>query len=64
MPEIEFTINTETGACETEIKGIQGPACEHAARHLKQILGNPSTDRKTKEYVRRVTTVGKSVKTE
>ena len=64
MPEIEFTINTETGACETEIKGIQGPACEHAARHLKQTLGNPSTDRKTKEYVRRVTTVGKSVKTE
>ena len=50
MPEIEFTINTETGACETEIKGIQGPACENAARHLKQILGNPSTDRKTKEY--------------
>jgi hypothetical protein len=50
MPEIEFTINTETGGCETEIKGIQGPACENAARHLKQILGNPSTDRKTKEY--------------
>lgn len=50
MPEIEFTINTETGACETEIKGIQGPACENAARHLKQILGIPSTDRKTKEY--------------
>ena len=50
MPEIEFTINTETGACETEIKGVQGPACENAARHLKQILGDPSTDRKTKEY--------------
>ena len=32
MPEIEFTIDTETGKCETEIKGIQGAACEKAAR--------------------------------
>lgn len=50
MPEIEFTIDTETGKCDTEIKGVQGPACEKAAMHLKQVLGNPSVDRKTKEY--------------
>lgn len=50
MPEIEFTIDTQTGKCDTEIKGVHGPACEQAARHLKQILGNPSTDRRTKEY--------------
>ena len=50
MPEIEFTINTETGTCETEIKGIQGAACEKAARELKQLLGNPAVDKKTKEY--------------
>lgn len=50
MPEIEFTIDTEKGTCETEIKGIQGAACEKAARELKQLLGNPTVDKKTKEF--------------
>lgn len=50
MTEIEFTINTETGECETEIKGIQGAACEKASQQLKQLLGDPTVDRKTKEY--------------
>lgn len=63
MPEIEFNINTETGECQTEIKGIQGAACERTAQQLKQLMGDPTIDQKTKEYVRRVTTVGKTVKT-
>jgi hypothetical protein len=50
MPEVEFTIDTETGKSETEIKGIQGPACEQAARRLKRLLGSPAVDQKTKEY--------------
>ncbi len=50
MPEIEFTIDTETGKCETEIKGIQGAACEKAAKELKQLLGTPTVDKKTKEF--------------
>lgn len=50
MPEIEFLIDTETGKCETEIKGIQGAACEKAARELKQLLGTPTVDKKTKEF--------------
>jgi hypothetical protein len=50
MPEIEFIIDTETGKCETEIKGIQGAACEKAAKELKQLLGTPTVDKKTKEY--------------
>lgn len=53
MPEIEFTIDTETGKCETKIKGIQGAACEKAARELKQLLGTPTVDKKTKEYFAR-----------
>ena len=53
MPEIEFLIDTETGKCETEIKGIQGAACEKAAKELKQLLGNPTVDKKTKEYFAR-----------
>ena len=63
MPEIEFNINTETGKCETEIKGIQGAACEKTAEQLRKLMGAPKVDRKTAEYVRRVTTVGKTVKT-
>lgn len=50
MAEIEFTIDTETGNCETKINGVQGPACEQTARQLKQVLGTPTTDRKTAEY--------------
>lgn len=50
MPEIEFIIDTETGKCETEIKGIQGAACEKAAKELKHLLGSPTVDKKTKEY--------------
>lgn len=50
MPEIEFTIDTETGKCETQINGIQGPACEQTARRLRQVLGAPATDQKTAEF--------------
>jgi hypothetical protein len=50
MPEIEFTIDTETGECQTEIKGIQGAACEKTAQQLKQLMGDPTVDRKTKDY--------------
>lgn len=50
MAEIEFTIDTETGNCETKINGIQGSACEQTAKQLKQVLGTPTTDRKTSEY--------------
>jgi hypothetical protein len=50
MPEIEFKIDTETGECQTEIKGIQGAACEQTAQQLKQLMGDPTVDRKTKDY--------------
>lgn len=53
MPEIEFTIDTETGKCETRINGIQGPACEDATKRLKQLLGAPAVDQKTKDYFAR-----------
>lgn len=50
MAEIEFTIDTERGNCETKINGVQGPACEKTAQQLKQVLGPPTTDRKTAEF--------------
>ena len=56
MPEVEFKIDTESGTCETEIKGYKGPACERTARQLKEILGAPKVDRKTAEYQLKPTT--------
>ncbi len=50
MPEIEFLIDSETGKCQTEIKGIAGAACEKTARALKSLLGSPIVDKKTKDY--------------
>lgn len=50
MPEIEFTIDTETGKCETQINGVKGPACEQTALRIKQVLGKPAVDRKTAEF--------------
>lgn len=50
MPEIEFTIDTETGKCDTRINGVQGPVCEKTARELKRILGIPKADQKTAEF--------------
>ena len=50
MPEIEFKIDTETGECQTEIKGINGAACEKTAEHLRKLLGEPVRDEKTREY--------------
>ena len=50
MREIEFTIDTQTGKCETTINGIQGPVCEQTARQLKQVLGTPTIDKKTAEF--------------
>ncbi len=50
MPEVEFKIDTESGKCETEIKGYSGPACEKAARQLKDVLGDPSAETKKPEY--------------
>lgn len=50
MPEIEFSIDTETGECSTEIKGIRGPACEKTARELKNLIGKPARDEKTRDF--------------
>ncbi len=50
MPEIEFTIDTESGKCETQINGVQGSACEKTAQQLRQVLGAPTTDLKTAEF--------------
>jgi len=63
MPEIEIEINLESGEMETTINGIAGSSCEKTAEAIKKVFGKPVKDEKTRDYVRRVTTVGKTVKT-
>ena len=51
MPEIEFTINQTTGEMEVHIKGIPGPACENVAQEIEKLVGRPTKEEKTREYL-------------
>lgn len=50
MPEIEFTINEETGEMNIHIEGIRGQSCADVARVAKEVLGAPSKEENTPEY--------------
>jgi hypothetical protein len=50
MPEVEFTINTETGEMEMKVEGVQGPACADVARLAKELLGEPEREENTPEF--------------
>lgn len=50
MPEIEFTINTETGEMDMKIDGVQGPSCADIADKVKEVMGQPSVEENTPEY--------------
>jgi hypothetical protein len=63
MPEIEFTIDPETGEMTMEVAGVAGPACADIAKIATELLGAPAQSENTREFVRRVTPVGKTVKT-
>lgn len=63
MPEVEFSINTETGEMEMHIEGIKGVSCKSVAKLAKELLGAPQREEVTPEFVRRVTPVGRTVKT-
>ena len=50
MPEIEFTIDRDTGELRLHIAGIAGPACDDVARLAKELLGAPAREEETAEY--------------
>jgi hypothetical protein len=50
MPEIEFTIDTQTGGMEMEINGVAGPACGDVAKLAAELLGTPAQEQNTREY--------------
>ena len=53
MPEIEFTLDSTTGELTLHVKGVTGPTCDDVAKLAKQLLGEPSQERKTAEYYQR-----------
>ena len=50
MPEVEFTIDPATGKLEMHVKGVAGPACDAVAKHVRELLGEPSREENTAEY--------------
>ena len=50
MPELEFTLDPETGALEMHVKGMTGPACEDFAKLARELLGPPSHEDRTADY--------------
>jgi len=53
MPEVEFTIDPETGKLELHVRGIAGPACDDVAKLARDLLGAPERELNTREYVLR-----------
>lgn len=61
MPEVEFTINTETGEMEMHIEGIKGAACADVAKLAKELLGAPTREENTPEFYVRPLEVQKRI---
>ncbi len=53
MPEIEFSINTETGEMQMHIEGIKGASCSDVAKLAKELLGAPAREEVTPEFYQR-----------
>ena len=50
MPEIEFTIDTETGEMEIKVEGVAGASCADVARLAEELLGAPTHSENTREF--------------
>lgn len=55
MPEVNFTIDIETGEMEIQIEGIQGTLCTDVAKQVKELLGQPQREENTREFYARPT---------
>ena len=50
MPEVEFTIDPQSGVLTMHVKGVVGPACDDVTKVAKELLGEPIREEKTAEY--------------
>ena len=53
MPEVNFTINEQTGEMEMQIEGVQGASCANVAKLVKELLGQPTREENTREFYAR-----------
>jgi len=53
MPEINFTIDPQTGEMEMKVEGVQGPQCADIAKFVTELLGAPEREENTKEFYAR-----------
>ncbi len=53
MPEVEFTIDPESGELTLRVRGARGPACDDVAKLARELLGEPGREEKTSEYLLR-----------
>ena len=61
MPEVEFTINRETGQMEMHIEGIKGASCGDVAKLAEELLGAPEREENTPEFYVRPQEVRKQI---
>ena len=54
MPEINFTIDEQTGEMEMKVEGVQGPQCADIADIVTELTGAPQQEENTEEYYARL----------
>ena len=50
MPQVEITVDQETGEVTFHISGQPGPACERIAAEITEALGKPTHVENTPEH--------------
>jgi hypothetical protein len=50
MPEVNFTIDIQTGEMEMKVEGIKGPQCADVAKIVTELIGRPEREENTSEY--------------
>ena len=53
MPEINFTIDAQTGEMEMKVEGVQGPQCADVAKIVTELTGAPELEENTEEFCAR-----------
>ena len=53
MPEVNFTIDIQTGEMEMKVEGIKGPHCADVAKIVTELIGMPEREENTSEYYER-----------
>ena len=53
MPEINFTINEQTGEMEMKVEGIQGPQFADVTKIVTDLAGAPEREENTQEFYAR-----------